>query len=54
MLDLFNIVLFIYVNEGIIQKLVNFSNFIIKMKISIIEQPIRVIYKHLKVFFKFN
>ena len=38
-------VLFIYVNACIIKILENFNNFIIKMKISIIEQPIRVIYK---------
>ena len=45
MLHLFNIVLHIYVNACIIQILEHFNNFIIKMKISIIEQPIRVIYK---------
>jgi tetrahydromethanopterin S-methyltransferase subunit C len=45
MLHLFNIVLFIYVNACITQILEKFNNFIIKMKISIIEQPIRVIYK---------
>jgi hypothetical protein len=47
MLHLFNIVLFIYVNACIIQILEKFNNFtcITKMKISIIEQPIGVIYK---------